>query len=158
MLDNNKSALEIVFDHIGQAIIDQANQQIFLAIAQNDINLVIQAVKQGALINATDRFGHSPIHYAAYKGNPRIVDYLLNNGGDPNIRGRHESTLHCAAWGRNIKVLELLLEDGAQVDARTDEGETPGMTAALRGEKDMLEILLHSLQILMRRTITVPIC
>ena len=103
---------------------------------------MIQSVQGGALINATDRFGHSPMHYAAYKGNPRIVDYLLNNGGDPNIRGRHDSTpLHSAAWGRNIQVLELLLEDGADVDARTDEGETPGMTAALRGEKDMLEIL-----------------
>ena len=34
-----------------------------------------------------------------------------------------------------------MLEAGADVDASTDEGETPGMTAALRGEKDLLEIL-----------------
>ena len=40
-----------------------------------------------------------------------------------------------------MQVLELLLEDGADVNARTDEGETPGMTAALRGQKEMLEIL-----------------
>ena len=142
LLDANRSGWEVIFKHAGQAIIDQANQSIFQAIAQNDLNLVIQAVQKGSLINATDRFGHSPIHYAAYKGNARIVDYLLNNGGNPNIRGRHQSTpLHSAAWGRNIQVLELLLEDGAEVDAKTDEGETPGMTAALRGEKEMLEIL-----------------
>ena len=111
-------------------------------ISQNNLNSVIQSVQAGALINANDRFGHSPLHYAAYKGNPRIVDYLLNNGGNPNIRGRHDSTpLHSAAWGRNVQAIELLLEDGADVDARTDEGETPGMTAALRGEKDILEIL-----------------
>ena len=142
LIDTNRSGLEALFKHIGQGIIDQANQEIFQAIAQDNLNLVIQAVQKGSLINATDRFGHSPLHYAAYKGNPRIVDHLLNNGGNPNIRGRHESTpLHSAAWGRNIKVLELLLEDGADVDAKTDEGETPGMTAALRGEKEMLEIL-----------------
>ena len=142
LVDHNKSALEVIFEHLGQSLIDQANQTIFQAISKNDINAVIQSVQQGALINATDRFGHTPIHYAAYKGNARIVDYLLNNGGNPNIRGRHESTpLHSAAWGKNMQVLELLLEDGADVNARTDEGETPGMTAALRGEKEMLEIL-----------------
>ncbi len=142
LTDSTRSGWEVIFQHIGQAFIDQTNQSIFEAIAQDNLNLVIGAVKQGALVNASDRFGHSPIHYAAYKGNVQIVDYLLNNGGDPNIRGRHESTpLHSAAWGRNLKVLELLLEDGADVDARTDEGETPGMTAALRGEQEILEIL-----------------
>jgi len=142
-LNNKKrSGWNVLAEHIGQTLIDQINGPIFQSIAQNNLNSVIQSVQGGALINATDRFGHSPMHYAAYKGNPRIVDYLLNNGGDPNIRGRHDSTpLHSAAWGRNIQVLELLLEDGAEVDARTDEGETPGMTAALRGEQDMLEIL-----------------
>jgi cytohesin len=140
--DENKFGWEVIFKHIGQSIIDKINFNIYQAISQNNLNSVIQSVQAGALINATDRFGHSPMHYAAYKGNPRIVDYLLNNGGNPNIRGRHDSTpLHSAAWGRNKQVLELLLEDGADVDARTDEGETPGMTAALRGEKDMLEIL-----------------
>ena len=142
LVDNNESAFAVIFEHLGQGLIDQANQAIFQAISKNDINAVIQSVKQGALINAPDRFGHTPIHYAAYKGNARIVDYLLNNGGNPNIRGRHESTpLHSAAWGKNMQVLELLLEDGADVNARTDEGETPGMTAALRGQKEMLEIL-----------------
>ena len=140
--DIKKHGWNVIFDHLGQSMIDKINSEIFLAISQNNLNSVIQSVQAGALINANDRFGHSPLHYAAYKGNPRIVDYLLNNGGNPNIRGRHDSTpLHSAAWGRNVQAIELLLEDGADVDARTDEGETPGMTAALRGEKDILEIL-----------------
>ena len=54
------------------------------------------------------------------------MDYLLRNGGDPNARGNHQSTpLHSAAWGKNQEVVELLLEDGAEVDAKTDELETP---------------------------------
>ena len=131
-----------IFDLIGQEFIDRKNASLYQAIAQNDFNSLQKAVEQGALINANDHFGHSPLHYAAYKGNSRFVDFLLRNGGNPNARSKHFSTpLHSAAWGRNLKVAEILLEDGADVNAETDEGETPAMTAALRGEKDLLEIL-----------------
>ena len=138
----SQNPLESICELIGQEIIDQKNAFIYQAIAQDDFNFLQQTVQDGALINANDHFGHSPLHYAAYKGNARFVDYLLSNGGNPNVRSKHFSTpLHSAAWGRNLKAAEILLEDGADVNARTDEGETPAMTAALRGEKDLLEIL-----------------
>ena len=44
--------------------------------------------------------------------------------------------------GKNQKVVELLLEDGAEVDAQTDEQETPIMTATLRGQVETVETLL----------------
>ena len=142
MHDKKVSPFSIIMDFIGQEIIDRKNSTLYQAIAQNDFQGLQQAVKMGALINANDHFGHSPLHYAAYKGNAGFVDYLLRNGGDPNAQSKHLSTpLHSAAWGRNLKVAEILLEDGADVNAKTDEGETPAMTAALRGEKDLLEIL-----------------
>ena len=133
----------VFIDRLGQEWIDQINARLFLAIARDDLNAVIEAVTMGALINTNDRFGHSPLHYAAYRGNVYIVDYLLRNGGDPNTRGNHLSTpLHSAAWGKNQEVVELLLEDGAEVDARTDEQETPVMTATLRGQLETVETLL----------------
>ena len=68
---------------------------------------------------------------------------LFRSGGDPNARGNHCSTpLHSAAWGRHPQVVELLLEDGAEVDALTDEKETPLMTATLRGQTEIAETLL----------------
>jgi len=133
----------VLADRLAQEWIDQINARLFLAIAQDDLNAVVEAVALGALINANDRFGHSPLHYAAYRGNAYIVDYLLSNGGDPNAKGNHLSTpLHSAAWGKHQDVIELLLEDGAEVDARTDERESPIMTATLRGQIEIVEILL----------------
>jgi ankyrin repeat protein len=133
----------LMIDRVGQEWIDQINTRLFLAIARDDLNEVVESVAMGALINANDRFGHSPLHYAAYRGNAYIVDYLLRNGGDPNTRGNHLSTpLHSAAWGKNQEVVELLLEDGAEVDAQTDEQETPVMTATLRGQLETVETLL----------------
>ena len=142
MHDKKISPFSIIMDFLGQEIIDRKNTTLYQAIAKNDFQALQQAVKMGALINANDHFGHSPLHYAAYKGNAGFVDFLLRNGGNPNAQSKHLSTpLHSAAWGRNLKVAEILLEDGADVNAKTDEGETPAMTAALRGEKDLLEIL-----------------
>jgi len=140
--DKGVQGWEIVAHHLGQEIIDSINENLFRAIVANDFDALIQAVQKGSLINANDRFGHTPLHFTAYKGNARFLQYLLRNGGNPNARGRHDSTpLHSAAWGRNVAALEVLLEEGSDVDARTDEGETPGMTASLRGEKEILEIL-----------------
>ena len=122
----NLHGWKVLFEHLGQELIDLKNDGLYLAIAQDDFNALAMEVSNGALVNANDRFGHTPLHYAAFKGNARFVDYLLRNGGDPNVRGRHDSTpLHSAAWGRNMAVAEVLLEDGADVDASTDEGETP---------------------------------
>jgi ankyrin repeat protein len=133
---------EVLIKHLGQELIDRKNDGLYLAIARDDFDALALEISNGALLNANDRFGHTPLHYAAFKGNARFVDYLLRNGGNPNTRGRHDSTpLHSAAWGRNMAVAEVLLEDGADVNAATDEGETPAMTAALRGEQDLLEIL-----------------
>ena len=139
----DKHGWQLLTDRIGQEWIDQINSRLFLAISQDNLNEVIDAVTMGAMINANDRFGHSPLHYAAYRGNAYIVDYLLRQGGDPNTQGHHLSTpLHSAAWGKNQDVVELLLEDGADVDARTDEFETPIMTATLRGQLQIVETLL----------------
>jgi len=138
-----KQGWELFADRLGQEWIDRINARIFLAIARDDLNEVIESVAMGAMINANDRFGHSPLHYAAYRGNAYIVDYLLRHGGDPNTRGNHLSTpLHSAAWGRNQEVVELLLEDGAEVDAMTDEQETPIMTSTLRGQLETVETFL----------------
>ena len=133
--------LQTLTEHLGQELVDSKNALLYSAIANNDFNLLAQEVEKGALINANDRFGHTPMHYAAYKGNAEFVQFLLSKGGDPNARGRQNSTpLHSATWGRNKAVSKLLLEQGAEVDAKSNEGETPSMTAALRGEKELLEI------------------
>jgi ankyrin repeat protein len=54
---------------------------------------VVQAVicKNGKLINDTTVFGNSALHYAALRGRPKMIKFLLENGADPsiqNIRGR----------------------------------------------------------------------
>lgn len=49
-------------------------------------------------INTTDLAGNSPLYIAVFKGNLDLVNLLLENGGDPWIKGPKNSTvLHICA-------------------------------------------------------------
>ncbi len=143
MRDKKQNALATLAKRLETEFTDRRNMNLFRAIAANDLQRVDQQIRQGALVNAPDRSGHTPMHFAAYRGSAGIFEYLLRNGGEINVRGRDRGTpLHSAVWGRNEEVVKVLLENGAEVNAKSDEGETPVMTAALRGELEILEILL----------------
>lgn len=40
-------------------------------------------------INMQNNDGLTAIHYAAFRGNIRILEYLIKNGGNPFIKGKH---------------------------------------------------------------------
>lgn len=49
-----------------------------------------------------------------------VVRELLNNGAQPNVRGRYDWTpLHYAAWRNHPEIVTLLLQAGADPEART---------------------------------------
>ena len=127
--DKERNALATLAQRMETEFTDRRNTELFRAIASNDLRGVDRQIRQGSLINAPDRSGHTPMHFAAYRGSAEIFEYLLRNGGRIDVRGRHQGTpLHSAAWGRNQKVVEILIENGADVNAKSDEGETPAMT------------------------------
>ena len=75
------------------------------------------------------------------------VEALLNKGADPNAAGSAsngpEYALKLAAeWG-NIRILRLLVENGANVNQQNAQGFTALHVAAKRGDKAMLDLLLH---------------
>ncbi len=49
--------------------------------------------------------------------------------------------LHDAAANGNLALVQLLVAHGARVDARSEDGKTPGETAAERGQKEVAEWL-----------------
>ena len=75
--------------------------------------------------------GH-PLHVAAQKGTPEVIDVLLNTGLDPNARMEDGTTpLHFAAfWNRNPEVITALVEAGANPKTRNESGRTPLHNAA----------------------------
>ena len=60
-------------------------------------------------VNESDIHGWTPLHYAAYTGNEKLLKYLLENGADPALRDKNDRTaLYIAAYRGNNNVVLLL--------------------------------------------------
>ena len=78
--------------------------------------------------NASEN-GWPPLIYASRGdrgGNIKILEKLLNQGADVNIRNhKGETALHCASKAGFVAVTELLLSYGANIDVTDNKGLSP---------------------------------
>ena len=85
----------------------------------------------GANLDAADRDGMTPLHYAASGGDAKIVSLLVEFGVNVNAEAEFSGTpLHLAAKstspiGNAAACVEVLLAAGASVNARNGNSETP---------------------------------
>lgn len=107
--------------------------------------LIAKWIADGEDIEATDRAGRTPLHFAAQYGrNADLVKALLAAGADPGARDENRQTpLHrAAAFSDNADVLEALLEAGAARHARDARKRTPLHLAAREGRSAAVTALL----------------
>lgn len=74
-----------------------------------------------------------------------LMQLLMSSRHPPSVhaRDRKQNTpLHCQAMFGAWRQCQLLIDAKADVNAINDDGDTPLMYAALRGEKDMVSVLL----------------
>ncbi|VVB65849.1 Putative ankyrin repeat protein [Candidatus Gugararchaeum adminiculabundum] len=88
-------------------------------------------IKKGAMVDARDSFGATPLYDAAFGGKAGVVRVLLKHGADPNAKGPGRSTpLHEVCHMSDVKmkgadyleVAKLLVKAGADVNARNSCG------------------------------------
>ena len=87
-----------------------------------------------------------PLHIAAYWGQAKIAERLIQAGAGVNVRNGYSRTpLHVAARRGHTKVVKILLEVGAKVDAKDWNAETP-LHKAARGEAypEAVEVLIKA--------------
>ena len=95
------------------------------------------------LIFSKDRYGYTPLHWAAFMGHTDVAKLLLANGADVNATNDiGETPLHVAANQGHKDVAELLLASNADVNATDDFEPTPMHIAACQGHRDVAELLL----------------
>ncbi|MCU0222779.1 MAG: ankyrin repeat domain-containing protein [Acidobacteria bacterium] len=110
---------------------------------------VIEAslAKNRELLGYKDKWGLSPIHWAALKGQLAVVTLLLDQGDDPNRASPSDDTrpIHCAAQEGHAAVIQVLLKRGASTDAPGGADRNTALHAAARdGHIESVALLLAS--------------
>ena len=54
-----------------------------------DVDSMEHLLQRGLLINTADYDGRTTLHLAALEGNVKVLELLLQEGADPNVRDRH---------------------------------------------------------------------
>ncbi|MBD3272845.1 hypothetical protein GF385_00650 [Candidatus Dependentiae bacterium] len=97
-------------------------------INKNDKEKFLKYIKNAAKDSIEARVkGGTPLHWAAYKGNERVVKALLKNSNiDINEKDKKGNTpLHLAAREANKAMVKILLEKGADPTIKNKKGKTP---------------------------------
>lgn len=76
-------------------------------------------------IVAVSTNGWAAIHYAAKRGDVKILNVLIQHGGDVHLRADDgKIPLHLAVMYNNEEAINLLLERGSDVNAKDNFGNT----------------------------------
>lgn len=84
-------------------------------------------VAGGADVNAANNYGHTPLHFAVYWGQPmNRVASLLAAGADPNARDQAGRTplhlLDCIPGSSTVELVDALVRGGADPNGQDDQG------------------------------------
>ncbi|MCY4661231.1 MAG: ankyrin repeat domain-containing protein [Acidobacteria bacterium] len=98
----------------------------------------------GAVVDAANRYGVTPLALASVNGSTAMITRLLEAGADPNLPNPEgETPLMTAARTGNAAAIDTLLAHGAEVDAvEAWRGQTALMWAAAQNQAEAVEALL----------------
>ena len=83
--------------NIVQAAVQKRNSEALSAMTfaatLGDVDSMEHLLQRGLLINTADYDGRTTLHLAALEGNVKVLELLLQEGADPNVRDRYELPL-----------------------------------------------------------------
>lgn len=120
---------------------------IFAAIQNRLYNKLLEILISGADIEIKNKFGDTPLIFALYQNDDKLVKILLEHGATPNVmigNGLY-SALSKIVVTNKISTAKLLLEYGADVNYQNNKSQT-ALTVATNECKnfDMVKLLLDN--------------
>jgi uncharacterized protein len=102
-------------------------------------------ISRGADVNAADSDQITPIHVSIQHQSLELTQKLIEHGANINWHcgcGSIDTPLHRAVYTKQPKMVEFLISYGASIDEIDDFHRTPIETAAKRGDRAMVNLLL----------------
>jgi uncharacterized protein len=117
------------------------------AVRRGDEPIAALLLQQKAPVNAATSDGQTPLILAARLASGGMLKLLLANGADPEAaNSRGDTALHFVMFSFENKalpeILDVLIASGCEVDEETNNGLTPLMLAASRGNLATAKLLL----------------
>ena len=103
------------------------SQDLFALAKTDDVGALTQKIAAGANLDARDKFGQTPLMYAASESDsPEVVAALLNAGAELNAQTKTGWTalMYAARDAADLRVPLLLLNAGADPTLTNDEGQS----------------------------------
>lgn len=120
-----------------------AQNELLNAVREGDRSRVAALLRSGIDPNTRDEAGSTALMHAAAFGSLDILRLLLEAGANPKTANATGSTPLMWATHEPARV-RLLLAAGADINASRSDGVTPLVTAALRGNTEVVRILLSA--------------
>ena len=110
-----------------------------------NLNMVKQALNDGAVVDAAMNDGRTPLYIASENGHLEVVRELLARGAAVNAADDWGYTaLGAASQEGHLEVVRELLARGAAVDAALNGGPTPLFIASENGHLEVVRELLKA--------------
>lgn len=120
---------------------------LFEAAATGDVTALNSILdRDPSAIGSYSSDGWTPLHLAAFFGQPGVVEVLLARGASVGARSRkplENTPLNAAAAGNDIEACRILLDAGADPNARQAGGYVPLHAAAQNGNATLAALLLE---------------
>ena len=125
----------------GAKTTEQANKDLLSAAKQENLELVKEAIAEGADVNAKIN-NSTALHIISQSGNTEIAKVLIDNKADVNIKVKTGITpLMVASYYGNRDIVKLLLDNGANANIFAQNGDTPLSIAENKNHRDIVNLL-----------------
>ena len=122
--------------------------QLFEAARSGDVEKVREILECGkCTVNCTDSVGWTPLHWACLKGHVDVVRVLVSEfKANMTIQtlfgGKGYTALHYSCREGHVDIVRTLVKYKANVNAKTDSGDTQLTLAARHGHSNIVHAFL----------------